>query len=124
MNTKPEPTIPCEKCGGALLKGGAARYTDPLQNQYVCKKCEHETWLSDERVAEKCRHHKKLANLVIYKSDDGKKWAVVKPEDVPDWIKNPDVMHHLVNGETAQAPGELTCYAALQADSPTNLAPH
>lgn len=41
--------------------------------------------------------------LVIYVSeDDGETWAPLKPEDVPAWVKAPDVLGRLVAGEIAK----------------------
>ena len=46
--------------------------------------------------------------LIIYRSPNGEdSWEPVKPEDVPDWVKAPDVMAHLVAGEMAQADSTL-----------------
>lgn len=45
----------------------------------------------------------KSAVCIIYKSPDGENnWTPVKPEDVPGWIKEPDVMARLVKGEMAR----------------------
>lgn len=38
--------------------------------------------------------------LIIYKSnDDCKTFDPVKTEDVPEWVKDPDVIAHMVDGE-------------------------
>ena len=42
------------------------------------------------------------ATLVIMASADGEKWGPVKPESVPEWVKRPDVMARLVEGEACQ----------------------
>lgn len=48
----------------------------------------------------------KHAVLVIYQSPNGQdNWEPVKPEDVPEWLKKPDVMGRLVNGYTARFEG-------------------
>lgn len=47
------------------------------------------------------------ANLVIYASNNGRDgWEPVKPDEVPGWLKEPDVIGHLVAGETAMNPRE------------------
>lgn len=41
--------------------------------------------------------------LIIYKSeDDGETWEPLKTEDVPPWLKQPDVMARLVAGDMAK----------------------
>lgn len=43
----------------------------------------------------------KQAMLVIFSSPHGRgEWTLVKPEDVPEWVKDPDNMARLVEGET------------------------
>jgi len=45
------------------------------------------------------------ARLVILRSANGEDdWTPVKPEDVPDWLRDPDVMGRLVAGYIAQGP--------------------
>ena len=45
------------------------------------------------------------ARLTILRSPDGEtNWTPVSPEDVPEWLKAPEVMGRLVNGEMAQGP--------------------
>ena len=45
------------------------------------------------------------ARLVILRSANGEDdWTPVKPEDVPDWLRDPDVMGRLVAGNIAQGP--------------------
>lgn len=40
------------------------------------------------------------ARLVIYASDNGRDdWRPIKPEDVPDWVADPDNLGRLVAGE-------------------------
>lgn len=42
------------------------------------------------------------ATLIIYSSPNGRdNWQPVKPEDVPQWLKDPERMAHLVAGEMA-----------------------
>lgn len=47
------------------------------------------------------------ALCVVYIShDDGKTWALIRPEEVPAWITaDADVMANLINGEMAQRGG-------------------
>ena len=45
------------------------------------------------------------ARLIILRSANGEDgWTPVKPDDVPAWLKEPDVMGRLVAGEMAQGP--------------------
>jgi hypothetical protein len=45
----------------------------------------------------------KQANLIIYVSNDGgANWTALALTDVPDWLKDPDVMRKLIEGEMAQ----------------------
>lgn len=39
------------------------------------------------------------AQLVIYKSLDCETFEPVKTDDVPEWVKDPDVVAHMVDGE-------------------------
>ena len=49
---------------------------------------------------------KKQAMLVIMVSDDEKgPFKPVRPEDVPDWVKDPDVLGRMVNGEMCRNEG-------------------
>lgn len=42
----------------------------------------------------------KAAELIIWRSPDGEKgWKIIKPDEVPDWVKHPDVMGRLVAGD-------------------------
>lgn len=41
-----------------------------------------------------------FAQLVVYRSEDGRtNWQPVKGEDVPDFVRDPDVMARLADGE-------------------------
>jgi len=41
--------------------------------------------------------------LIIYRStDDCETWVAVKPADVPEWAKDPDVIARMVDGEACQ----------------------
>lgn len=43
---------------------------------------------------------KRTALLVILKSPNGRDdWTPVKQEDVPDWVKEPDRMARLIDGD-------------------------
>ena len=45
------------------------------------------------------------ALMIILRSPNGEDgWTPVKPEDVPDWLKEPDAMGRLVDGYMAQGP--------------------
>ena len=47
----------------------------------------------------------KQSFLVIFKSANGRDgWKPVKPEDVPDWVKDPDNVSRLVDGEACMDP--------------------
>lgn len=61
----------------------------------------------------------KQAVCIVYVStDDGKTWAPVKPEAVPEWVKNPDVMANLIHGEMAQdKTAPLAWYRAERIDA-------
>ena len=49
----------------------------------------------------------KCGELVIYKSLDCKTFDPVKTEDVPEWVKDPDVLARMVDGEACQNKDEL-----------------
>ena len=59
----------------------------------------------------------KFASLVIYCSETEEgPWKLVKPEDVPDWLKNdPVCVGHLMRGEMAQKDNTGLWYRAEQA---------
>lgn len=61
----------------------------------------------------------KYANLVVLmkKHQNAREWEPLKPEDVPDWVKAPEVMGHLVKGEccTNETRGK-EWYCALPAE--------
>lgn len=45
----------------------------------------------------------KQARFVFYASKNGRDgWELVKPEDVPAWVKDKDVLAHLACGKVAQ----------------------
>lgn len=47
------------------------------------------------------------ALLVIYRSRNGRdNWEPVLPDDVPAWVKAPDIMGRLVQGEQCMDAGE------------------
>lgn len=47
------------------------------------------------------------AMLVIYKSPNGRdNWSVVPPAEVPEWVKDRDVMGRLVSGEACMKADE------------------
>lgn len=44
----------------------------------------------------------KTANFIIYRSKDGRgDWSPVLPQDVPAWVKDPDVMGEMARGQAA-----------------------
>lgn len=43
-------------------------------------------------------------NLVIFVSPDGESWKPVKSEDVPAWVKHPDILGAMVAGEMVNDP--------------------
>lgn len=54
---------------------------------------------------------KLLAKLVVEVSITGDPpWHPVKSEEVPDWLKDPDVMGYLVEGGVAHVPDLNTPY--------------
>lgn len=50
--------------------------------------------------------------IVFVSTDDGKTWTPCKPDQVPDWVKEPDVMANLLHGECAQQKNGLAWYRA------------
>ena len=45
----------------------------------------------------------KQAMLVVFSSsDEGKTWEPVHPQEVPEWLKAPEVMGRLVAGDMAK----------------------
>ena len=47
------------------------------------------------------------ANLIIYASVNGRDtWHPLLPDEVPEWLKEPDTMGYLVAGEMAFKPSE------------------
>jgi hypothetical protein len=60
----------------------------------------------------------KEAMMVIMSCDDptNEQWEYVKPEDVPEWLKDPSAMGRLVNGEIIQGAGSDTFYIGEQVE--------
>ena len=54
----------------------------------------------------------KLAPLVVYASRDGVDWGVVHPDQVPEFLKDPETMGQLVKGNMAKGPGDDVWYRA------------
>lgn len=55
--------------------------------------------------------------LIIYSSPNGESdWTSVKPGDVPDFVKDPDVLARLVDGDACAdtSEGEATVWYAAQ----------
>jgi hypothetical protein len=44
----------------------------------------------------------KQSAAIVFSSLDGTEWVAVKPEDVPEWLKDPHIMGRLLQGEIAQ----------------------
>lgn len=64
----------------------------------------------------------KAATLVIWHSRTGKrKWNPVLPAEVPEWVKDKDVLGRLVAGEKAYMKGYGWFRAEKIADSPILL---
>lgn len=49
---------------------------------------------------------------MIYTSTDCEEWNPVKTEDVPDWVKAPDVVSRMVDGEACQLNMESPWFVA------------
>ncbi len=60
----------------------------------------------------------KVARAVILKSDDEVRWEPVRPEDVPEWLKEEDVMGNLVAGAMAKREGTPWFRAQVLDSSP------
>jgi hypothetical protein len=75
--------------------------------------------MSVKQAVENRNDPTKVANLVILHSDNGSTdWKLVKPEDVPVWVKDPDCIGHLVHGQMATHPTEKTgWYRAERVDA-------
>ena len=43
-----------------------------------------------------------FGTLVVYRSDDFENWEPVKTEEIPDWVKAPEVVYRMVDGEACQ----------------------
>lgn len=63
----------------------------------------------------------KKSMLVVFSSPDpdNGRWSLVNPEDVPDAIKDPDVMGNLVAGDIAKPTDGELWYRAEKADALT-----
>ncbi len=63
-----------------------------------------------------------LAMLIIYASPDGNTgWIPVLPADVPDWVKDPDILGKMIAGQMCQNPNSVsrtTWYQAKRIMSP------
>ena len=53
-----------------------------------------------------------LAPMVVYSSKDTVQWLPVFPGDVPEFLKEPEVMGQLVKGYMAKAPQDDIWYRA------------
>lgn len=63
-----------------------------------------------------------LAMLIIYASPDGNTgWTPVLPADVPDWVKDPDILANMIAGQACQnqsSASRTTWYRAVRVMSP------
>ena len=63
--------------------------------------------------------------LVVFRSANGRNdWYLVKPEDVPDWVKEVDNMARLVDGEVcmnAQSESGTDWFMALPMPTPEDI---
>jgi hypothetical protein len=51
--------------------------------------------------------HVAMGRLVVYTSPDGKtNWTKLKPQDVPDWLKDPDTLGSILEGNLAHKRAE------------------
>ncbi|NIB43808.1 hypothetical protein HBA55_29670 [Pseudomaricurvus alkylphenolicus] len=57
---------------------------------------------------------KKAAKAVFFVSGDGEHWELLKPADVPDGLKDHDVMGYLMAGEIIEIEGTSTFYRVEQ----------
>lgn len=63
------------------------------------------------------RRAKKLASVIVCASADGHPpWKPLMPKDVPDWIKDPDVMGNMIGEwiELVEAKDDVTTEKAMQ----------
>ena len=44
-------------------------------------------------------NEKKMARASIFVSDDGDEWMLLRAIDVPPWLKDYDIMGHMIAGE-------------------------
>ena len=63
-----------------------------------------------------------IGTLVIFASDNGMDgWEPVKPGEVPAWVKDPDNLARLVDGEACQQDDEGPWYMALRMPTAQDL---
>lgn len=58
--------------------------------------------------------------LIILRSENGRDgWTLVKPDEVPEWVKAPDNIARMVDGEICCNPeaGDIGWYRAEKVDS-------
>jgi len=52
-----------------------------------------------------------IGRFITFKSDDdGETWEPVKPFNIPEGLKDPEVVGQMAQGFMAQLPGESTLY--------------
>lgn len=75
-----------------------------------------------DRHGRALRRKKSMANLVIYRSLTGEApWTPLMRDEVPDKIKEPDVLGNLLNGNMARLDGDQYWYRAEKAAPPSGL---
>ena len=53
------------------------------------------------------------SKAIVMVSDDAHHWRMLMPEEVPDWLKDPDVMGDMMAGEVVSNMNE-DCYYRVQ----------
>jgi len=70
------------------------------------------------RAVQRSLQRRAVGTLVIFKSPVGtNQWEAVKPDDVPGWVKDPDVLGEMVDGNAAHREGEEFEYIAQKAET-------
>lgn len=46
----------------------------------------------------------KMARLTFFRSEDGERWDAITPDDVPEWVKQDEVISKIARGEAAKDP--------------------
>lgn len=115
MNKSNNSIIACPECGHQITK--ISRLL--AQADYHCNGCGKTRWsqfVKCEPPEFKKAEQLVQANLVIMQSEDGENWSPVQQADVPEWVRKPEVIAQLAEGNACQGPGESTWYGAIHAD--------